>query len=100
MTKLAALVFLLIFTGLCFYYFFAEDYCPVHCCPAPVGSFSHVHHGASAVCLCFWSTLFSPACFNFSSFQPVERLTVDLLDQSPPIAFNADITHPPEFLPA
>jgi hypothetical protein len=95
MQKTIAILFLLIFSGLGFYFFFAEDYCPVHCSPADGGSFYHVHHTPASICLCFWSTLFAPGSFDFSCFQGVERLALKPFDASPLRSFNADIAHPP-----
>jgi hypothetical protein len=95
MKKPIALIFLLIFTGLGFYFFFAEDYCPVHSFPSPEGSCSHTHRPPASICLCFWSTLFSPGSFDFSGFQGIERLAVNPFDPTPLNLFNADIAHPP-----
>jgi hypothetical protein len=99
MKKTTAIFFLLIFAGLSLYFFFAEDYCHVHN-PLPGGTFSHAHSRAASICLCFWSTLFSPGSFDFSFAQNVDRLAANPFDRFPIKAFNADISHPPELLPA
>jgi hypothetical protein len=100
MKKSIAFVFLLAFAGLSLYFFFAEDYCPLHCCPAPGGSFNHVHAAPGSVCLCFWSTLFVSGPYDFSHFVSIGRLPANLLDRTPLKAFDADIAHPPKTLPA
>jgi len=94
----AALIFLLAFTGLSVYFFFAEDFCPVHNPPPAGNAFSHTHRALPSICLCFWGTLFAPGRFDFSFFQGIERLAERPLDRSPLRAFNADIAHPPEAL--
>jgi len=98
MKKTTALLLVMVFTGLGAYFFFAEDYCPVHSAPAAGRSFSHLHHELPSVCLCFWGTLFAPGAFDFSCFQGIERLPEHAFDRSPLTAFNADIAHPPKAL--
>ncbi|HVP90482.1 MAG TPA: hypothetical protein VMS75_04620 [Terriglobales bacterium] len=100
MKRSIALAFLLVFAGLAFYFYFAEETCPVHCCPAPVGSFNHVHGGPAAVCLCFWSTLFAPVTFDLAHFLRTGLRPADPLDRTPLVAFRADVGHPPKTLPA
>ncbi|MEN6310128.1 MAG: hypothetical protein ABFD80_01165 [Acidobacteriota bacterium] len=99
MKKTTALIFLVAFAGLGFYFFFAEDYCHAHG-SVPGGTYSHSHGRADSVCLCFWSTLFSPGSFDFDHYQGVQRLSSDPLGRPPMKAFDADISHPPRLLPA
>jgi hypothetical protein len=99
MKKTTAILFLLAFAGLSFYYFFAEDYCPVHnLIPSP--AFSHTHRQPPSICLCFWNTLFAPGSYDFSLFHDMEPLTTHLPILDPAKPFNSDIAHPPKSLPA
>jgi hypothetical protein len=61
MKKAAVLGFAVLFAVCLFHFYYAEDHCPVHC-PSRAGGLGHVHphHAASAVCLCFWSSLAGP----------------------------------------
>jgi len=99
MKKTAVLIFLVAFAGLSFYFFFAEDYCHVHN-RIPGGAFSHSHGRTDSICLCFWSTLFSPGSFDFDHYQGVQRFPVNPVGAPPLKAFDADISHPPRLLPA
>ncbi len=100
MKRTTALLFLVIFSGLCFYFYFAEDLCPLHSAPQAGSSFSHTHHSPPAICLCFWGTLFGPRTFDFCCYQGAERLAGCPWDPSPLRTFSADIAHPPKILPS
>ena len=99
MRNSAVLVFLVVFSALAFYYFFAEDVCPVHNV-VPRGSFSHVHRGAPSVCLCFWNTLFTTAAYEFVVLQDVETLPPPGPGLRPAGPFGYDIGRPPKAFPA
>ncbi len=98
MKRTTALLFLVIFSGLCVYFYFAEDICPLHSAPLSGSTVSHTHHAPASICLCFWGNLFAPRTFDFSCYQGVARLPARPLDVSPATAFNADIAHPPKAL--
>lgn len=96
MKKTLCLVFVLIFAGLSIYFFFAEDYCHVHCC-VPGGSLNHTHSQPTcSVCLCHWNTLLATHSFDFAFFQDVTRLAPPSTALGPLKPFNADIAHPPK----
>jgi hypothetical protein len=94
MKKQTAVVFIVIFGALAFYYFFAEDYCPVHN-PIPGGSFTHIHRGAPSVCLCFWNALFAPGSYDFVFLQDAERLPAVAAGLRTAGPFGSDIGRPP-----
>ncbi len=97
MKKPVAVAFLLVFAGLSFYFFFAEDYCHVHN-SLPRGTFSHAdrHQTPVQTCLCFWSTLFSPGSCDFAFIQSDARLPDFTPLVIPGEPFDSDIAHPPE----
>jgi hypothetical protein len=95
MKKTTALVFLLAFTCLSFYFFFAQDYCHLHD-TLPGATFTHTHDQPISVCLCFWGNLFSPGSCDFACAQDVSRLTVMPAVVGPFKALPSDISHPPE----
>ena len=99
MKKIIAVSFLIVFVGLSFYFFFAEDYCHVHC-PLPKGSFSHTHQKGLSICLCFWGNLFSPTSCDFAFLQDVMRLPVISYAACPDKPASPDIPHPPRLLSA
>jgi hypothetical protein len=98
MKRTTALLFLMVFAGLSVYFFFAEDFCPVHSAPVAGSTFSHTHHALPSICLCFWGNLFAPGRFDFCCYQGVERLTERPHVLSPLKTYNADIAHPPKAL--
>lgn len=100
MKRTTALLFLVVFSGLCVYFYFAEDLCPMHSAPLAGSTFSHTHHALPSVCLCFWGNLFAPGAFDFGCYQGVERLPEHPYALSPLKAYNADIAHPPKILPS
>jgi hypothetical protein len=97
--KILAFLCVLVFAGLGTYYFYAEDYCPVHNA-SPRGAFSHTHRGQAAVCLCFWNNLFSTVSYDFHFVQDVERLVSSAGPAFPANPFDSDIGHPPKLFPA
>ena len=99
MKKSIAVASILIFVGLSLYYFYVEDFCPVHNA-LPTGTFTHSHHGPASICLCFWSTLFSPASYDFGVAQDIKRLSPDSHVGGPMTPFSSDIGHPPKPFPA
>jgi hypothetical protein len=98
MKRTTALLFLVVFSGLCVYFYFAEEICPLHSAPLAGSTFSHTHQALPAICLCFWGTLFAPRTFDFCCYQGVERLPARPNGLSPLKAYNADIAHPPRAL--
>jgi hypothetical protein len=95
MKKTTALVFLLAFSCLSVYFFFAQDYCHLHD-TLPGATFTHTHNPTASVCLCFWGNLFSPGSCDFACAQDVSRLAVIPVVEGPSKALPSDISHPPE----